>query len=195
MNAREALLDLGKKYTYRIFIYCSVFLALYVTLFAFIALVFFDILDYDLSLTIYISGFYDITVVLGILIAMIKIGADINQYFDTFKGIFIQFKKNMWDLKTQGEKVVNKRRRNQKTLKVLHDLIEAQKISYDLKEAYLDENMEFIEIIIQKLEYEKEQKPLKLLGLTVSYDLLKTIYSALATLAFATIQFTYSKYS
>ena len=102
MMLRSTCLDLGLKYTYRIFVYCSVFLGIYLVLFIFIALSFFGILSYNLPLTIYITGTYDIILIFAILFKMLKLGAEINEYFDIFKGILIRHKNYFWDIKTMS---------------------------------------------------------------------------------------------
>jgi len=99
---RCSSLDLGLKYTYRIFVYCSVFMAFYLAYFVFVSLSFFGFLDYDLPLTLYITGGYDITIVLVIILVMLKLGSDINEYFDTFKGILIKYKGIFLDIKSRG---------------------------------------------------------------------------------------------
>ena len=43
----------------------------------------------------------------------------------------------MWDPKTQGQKIFNKRRKNQDTLRVLHDLVETQKYPYAYKRSLI----------------------------------------------------------
>ena len=72
MQLRAACLDLGKKYTYRIFLYCSVFMAFYTTFFLFILLMIFGILNYNLPIAIYITGTFDVMIILGNLLYMIK---------------------------------------------------------------------------------------------------------------------------
>lgn len=99
MMLRSACLDFGLKYTYRIFVYCSVFLGLYLLLFIFIAMSFFNILSYNLPLTVYITCTFDILIVFGILFKMVKLGAEINEYFEIFKGILIKHKKYFWEVK------------------------------------------------------------------------------------------------
>mmetsp|Transcript_13267 Transcript_13267/g.11740 ORF Transcript_13267/g.11740 Transcript_13267/m.11740 type:complete len:119 (+) Transcript_13267:1582-1938(+) len=108
---RVASLDIGRKFTYRIFIYCSVFLAFYIAYFTFVMLAFFGILQNDLPLTVYITGIFDILVVLGILMMMMKYGAEINEYFDIFKGIFIQYKNYMWDIKVKMDCIRNNQKK------------------------------------------------------------------------------------
>ena len=89
---RQAWMDLGKKYTIRIHMYLSVFLGFYLLFLTFMLLVFFDVLQYELPLTLYITGMYDILLSLFIIFCTIKAGADVNEYFEIFKGIFIKQK-------------------------------------------------------------------------------------------------------
>jgi len=124
----------------------------------------------------YITGFFDIFVVLGILLAMLKYGAEINEYFDEFKGIFINYKNHLWEIKARMEQMKHKRYNQSKTLEVMRELI----LIYDLEPVYrdqfIDESIQYLEIAIQKLEHEHNKNPMKLMGLTPSPQLMNSIY-------------------
>jgi len=57
--------------------------------------------------------------------------------------------------------------------------------SNEEKKECLDGLLEEIEYIIQKIEYDFEHKPLKILGLKATYGLMNTIYTTLASLGLA----------
>lgn len=108
MLLRQACMELGKKYTYRIFVYCSVFMAFYLSLFIFLVLSYFGILEYQLPTVVYFTGAFDVVVVLGILFYMIWLGAQVNEYFLTHKGIFINLKKHFWEAKNNYARVITR---------------------------------------------------------------------------------------
>lgn len=60
MILRKISLDLGLKYTYRAFLYSSIFIGMYGLIALFFTLVFFGLLDYDISLPVFILGYYDV---------------------------------------------------------------------------------------------------------------------------------------
>ena len=99
MDLRKLSLDLGKKYTYRVFLYSSIFLSIYGSLALFFALVFFNILDYDIPVSVSLLGYYDVFAVIGIMIYMLRIGAEVNSYFSVHKEKLISLKTNFIKIK------------------------------------------------------------------------------------------------
>lgn len=63
MRLRRSSLDLGKKYTYRVFLYSSMFIGLYGLIAVYLTLNLFELLDNEISLTVYIIGYYDVFVI------------------------------------------------------------------------------------------------------------------------------------
>jgi hypothetical protein len=45
-----------------------------------------------------------------------------------------------------------------------------------------------IDVIIEKLDFDAEHNPLRLLGLKATYELMNSIYTTLLTIAFAVVQ-------
>lgn len=85
MDLRRATLDLGKKYTKRVFLYSSMFILFYGSLALFFTLTFFGILEFEISLPVILLGHYDIIAICGIMVYIVKKGADVNSYFPRHK--------------------------------------------------------------------------------------------------------------
>ena len=60
MDLRRVTLDLGKKYTKRVFMYSSMFILLYGSLALFFSFTFFGIVDFKISLSVILLGYYDV---------------------------------------------------------------------------------------------------------------------------------------
>lgn len=110
---RACLMDLGRKYLDRIFLYSSTFLGCYLFFFVLILLKFFGFINIYLSpFTITISMF-DIFFVLGVNLSMLYSGAQVNQQYlvDAFK--LIQIKENLIYLKIHLDIVLSSDPANQ----------------------------------------------------------------------------------
>jgi hypothetical protein len=139
MILRTASLDLGKKYTQRIFMYCSVFMAFYLSFFVFLLLSFLGILNYKLPLIVYMTGMYDVMIILGIILVMIKLGAQVNEFSDIHKGIFINLKKQFWDAKNHYHSLIVRNLSRSPTQKVFRDLLKTMNIAPMKRNEYFDE--------------------------------------------------------
>jgi len=192
MLLRAMCLDLGKKYTYRIFVYCSVFMAFYLTFFVFLVLSFLGILNYKLPLIVYITGTYDITVILGIFLIMIRMGAQVNNYSEKHKGVFINLKRQFWDAKNHYHALMAKKLDRNPNQKVFRDLLKQMRLDPLRRDNYFDECMALVDIISENLDYNRQTRPLKLMGLTASDELLTSIYTAIVSVIFAMSQIFYS---
>ena len=53
---------------------------------------------------------------------------------------------------------------------------------------YIDELNSELEIIIERIDFDSENKPMKLLGLTTSYELLNSIMTAFFSIGLAVAQ-------
>lgn len=118
---RKASLDLGRKYTYRIFMYTSIFLALYGFLAVFFTLTFFDLLSYKIPFSVMVLGYFDIVVILGIILQMLKTGAEVNSYFAKHKGILLTLKRHFLEIKTRYQALCLKTRYDSETLQMMCD--------------------------------------------------------------------------
>ena len=82
---RRLMLDLGKKFTFRVFFYASTFLAFYSMIAIFMVLNYFKLIDFNLASYFWIIATFD-TVIMGlILILVIRKGAFVNKYFSKHK--------------------------------------------------------------------------------------------------------------
>lgn len=76
---RQSLLDFGRKYVYRIFIYSSTFLALYLIIAVILILAYFGIRFINFSPILYIMATFDVVYVIALLLIMLFYGAKINK--------------------------------------------------------------------------------------------------------------------
>lgn len=183
---RESALDLGKKYTQRIFVYCSVFMFFYLSLFLVIVLSLLGIFRYDFSYGFYITGIYDVLIVLGIMLQIIRTGAKVNKYFDKHKKNILWLKKQVWKAKNNYSLVISQKYCRYVNQKKFAEMLQAMNLSKKVKrDEYLDKLIEQIDIIKEELEFAKETNPLKLMGLTCSDSLIASIYTGLVSVAFA----------
>lgn len=72
------MMDFGRKYINRIFIYSSTFLVLYIFIALILLLAYFGIRFVNFAPILYIMATFDVIYVVGILIAMLVYGAKIN---------------------------------------------------------------------------------------------------------------------
>ncbi|CAI2387117.1 unnamed protein product [Moneuplotes crassus] len=194
LKLRSASLDLGKKFTYRIFLYCSIYLSVYLTYLIFLLMIVFRIIKADLAIAAYLAGTFDIIVILTILFQMLRMGAQVNDYYDIHKGELITIKKLLFDARDNPEIYVNLGSSADHSDQLLGKMIRTIPRSSTSTSKYIDDCIMFIEIAIQELEYEKATKPLKLMGLTCSNELLTSVYTGIASISFALIQYIYSRY-
>ena len=71
LSLRASLLDLGCRFTNRVFLYTSAFIVLYGALGGILALNFFGVLNYKISAIVWTLGLFDIVVVSTILITQL----------------------------------------------------------------------------------------------------------------------------
>mmetsp|Transcript_15995 Transcript_15995/g.13974 ORF Transcript_15995/g.13974 Transcript_15995/m.13974 type:complete len:231 (+) Transcript_15995:1332-2024(+) len=166
LQLRSVCLDLGKKYTFRIFLYCSVFLGIYFTYSIFLLLVTIRVVKYQLPIAAFVTGIFDTLVVLAILFQMLRIGAKVNDYYDIHKGELIKIKKVLYEAKNNLDRFINFEESKYQSTKAYGEmLISLLKIN-NFEPKAIDDSLFFIDMAIQNLEYDKETKPLKLMGLT-----------------------------
>ena len=63
-----------------------------------------------------------------------------------------------------------------------------QKHSEQEVEELIDKAIEQIDEVVLQLEFEKEHRPLKMIGVKASFELLYSVYTFLGTVAFAVLQ-------
>jgi hypothetical protein len=193
MTLRKVSLDLGKKFTYRVFMYSSIFLVLYGTIAVFFTLTFFDLLPYNIPFQVMVLGYFDIFVILGVLMYMLNTGAHVNSYFAKHKTILLGIKRRMMDVGLRFDVLKNKRSYNCDTLKAL---VEKSKEKWWSSEEVKEKTEEWIGVIdinMEVLEHDSENEALKLIGFKCTYELMNSIYSGLFTLLLASGQYIYNQ--
>lgn len=103
MTMRRACIDLGLKFTLRVFLYSSIFIVVYGLFAAFLAMAFFELVPYKVPIAVTILGMFDILVILGTILQMIKIGAEVNLQFIRHKEVLITIKRQLIEIKSRYE--------------------------------------------------------------------------------------------
>ena len=193
---RTLSLDFGKKYTYRIFVYWSVLLVFFWIMGAYLLLWFFKIVKLDLTWPVYVIASTEILMSLGILFWFIILGAKINSYFDIHKGILLQLKISLWEVKKRYSKryslLESKTSFNSRSVENLVKFLKTYNYSKNQRNQAIDEAIEAIDIVIQKLEFEKENEEMKILGIKLTNQLVQKIYTGAISLLFIVAQYLFS---
>ena len=104
---RLCLMDLGRKYINRIFIYSSTFLGAYIFYLIFMLLQFFDFIDIQLSLIANVYAMYDIFIILTCIISMIWFGASVNDQYSKDKMQLVKIKQTLTFIRLNIGKVLD----------------------------------------------------------------------------------------
>ena len=190
---RIACLDFGKKYTIRIFIYCSVFLAFYGVTGLTLFFTYIGLLPYKIPIDVYIIGYYDVTIIRAILFIMIRTGAQINEYYSIHKGILMRHKENLWKIYKKfngyrGEKIFENN-----SLKVIKNQIKAKMLTPDKRKDFTEDIITTIDIVIEKLDYDSE-KSCSVIGLDWTFALISPIYATAISFTIGIAQYLYIRY-
>jgi hypothetical protein len=116
---RKTALDLGEKYTRRVFMYTSIFIIAYGILATVFVLTFFKLLKFDIVMSVAILGAYDILTILGFIIQMIRVGAEVNIEFRKHKEILMGIKRHLINIHINYEALSNKSVFNSSSLSVI----------------------------------------------------------------------------
>mmetsp|Transcript_2264 Transcript_2264/g.2124 ORF Transcript_2264/g.2124 Transcript_2264/m.2124 type:complete len:140 (-) Transcript_2264:72-491(-) len=119
MSLKKLSLDLGLKYTYRVFLYSSIFIGLYGFIALFFTLIFWDILTYKIPTPVFILGYYDVILICGIMIKMVKIGAEVNSYFPIHKQRMLAIKSSLLNFMSNYRILKDRTHFNSDTLKAI----------------------------------------------------------------------------
>jgi len=193
MIMRKASLDLGKKFTYRIFMYSSIFIAIYGLMAGVFTLTLFGFLKYEIPLQAIILAYFDIVVILGILLQMMKTGAAVNQHFSIHKGILLRLKGQFLQLITNYEHFKNMKAINCEIKRALLDRIQEMGLSEEEIKEKADESLAVIDYNIEQLDFDVENDSLKLIGITCTNEVLNSIYTSLVSFALFTVQYVFSQ--
>jgi hypothetical protein len=200
-------MDLGKKYVSRIFIYSSTFLGCYLFYLVILLLWFFELIAVDLSLMANSLAMFDIVVVLGVNLFMLFYGANVNEQYSVDSLTLVQIKQSLIYMKVHLEEILDPAYnvadgvspntfgfRSLPRLEIPYIKL-LQKLLFELQareKLGLDELKERIEVLCgeidtirERLEIDGTHRPLKLLGLTASYELMNQIYTTIATVGLA----------
>lgn len=145
-------------------------------------------------MTMYVTGTYDVILMLSLIFIIIKTGAEVNDNFEIFKGIFIKHKQYFWELKSRNVAIKSAQGAKLKTFKIFGDMFKCMNISDQAREKYIDGCIVFLEMAIQRIDHDKHNSPLTIMGMITSHELIKTIYTAVISVTFALTQFIYQKF-
>ena len=123
---------------------------------------------------------------------MLRLGAQVNDYYDIHKGELIHLKKVLYEARNDLEQYINRVDNRYHSTKLFSKMLSMLKIHKVDAHKYLDGAMMLIDMVIQNLEYDKQTKPLKLMGMTASNELLTSIYTGVASISFAIMQLVFS---
>ena len=167
-------------------------MAFYLAFFIVLVLALMGILQINFPLGMYLTGIFDILVILGFLLKMLQIGAKVNEQIDIHKGVLLDLKKQVWKAKHNYSLIISQKYSRFIHEKVFAHLLISKKLKPSKRKDYLENMGEIIDIIIAELEYNKETRPLKLMGLKATSELLTSIYAGLVSIIFAVLQTFYS---
>eukprot|EP00347_Sterkiella_histriomuscorum_P022734 403337362 len=184
---RLCVMDFGRKFMNRIFLYCSTFFGAYLFFVIMLILNFFDILQLQLSELAQTLVLYDTLLVLTIVLIMLYCGAVINQQFINDRLQLIKIKQTLLFIKLNLPKVLKGEQYTSPYMKLFQKtLISYQQImsQEDIKNL-IEEIISEMDAINERLEIDGEHQPLKLLGLKATYGLMNSIYTSLLTIIVA----------
>mmetsp|Transcript_8634 Transcript_8634/g.7651 ORF Transcript_8634/g.7651 Transcript_8634/m.7651 type:complete len:128 (+) Transcript_8634:609-992(+) len=119
---------------------------------------------------------------------MLTIGAKVNNFYDIHKGTLLLLKKQIWKAKNNYSFAVSQKYSRFRSKRVFAKMLESMKLKKAKRESYLSDTIEQIDIIIDELDYSKEVKPLKLIGLKATNELLTTVYATMFSLLILILQ-------
>ncbi|TNV82850.1 hypothetical protein FGO68_gene2316 [Halteria grandinella] len=208
---RQCIMDLGRKYLKRIFLYSSCFLAAYLGFAIYRLLGIFNFIDSEVSNVMVLLSGVDTFFVLGNILAMLYYGASINNLFVTdqlllvkLKHTIVLIKKHLKLVQVDPDFISGTDEQNSNSLEGrLHLNDEYMKFLAGQIRAYkkrkpektraqirrkLDHLIKEVDIIRERLEIESLHHPLRIMGLKATYELMNQIYTGLASVGIAIIQ-------
>ena len=88
----------------------------------------------------------------------------------------------------------NKNVFNWNTLRIIRNQIRGKELDPERRNEYIEDTISVIDIVTERLDYDYENNPLKLIGLKCTYTLINSIYTFLFSLTIALGQFIISNY-
>ena len=163
----------------------------YLSLFVVLSLSLLGFLKYKFPTGMYLVGVYDILIILGIMMKMLKIGAKVNEYTDIHKGLLLNIKKNAWKAKNNYSLLMSQKYSRFLKERIFGRMLTSMNLKANKRSEYLENMVEIIDIIIGDLDHYKETRPLKLMGLRATNELIASIYVTIISVIFAILQTTY----
>jgi hypothetical protein len=214
-NMRLLALDIGKRYLKKVEFYASIFFAIYAIITGILLLGLFDFLRF-LSIKeyplLYIMGFTQSAITFMVLYRMITLGANVNEYFKIHRSEISSIKFKIFDVINNFEKwkkmkiyfdpYLEKAKDFYYYCVMYHRLKTQDEIKFDINNGinfpnpynenefkdYLIKLTEEYSKIMEELELQKEINSLKLLGITLNYELVNLFNSAFVGLFFSIFQ-------
>jgi hypothetical protein len=184
---REWCLDFGRKYTMRIFLFCSVFLVFYGSFAFIITLENIGIFHLGIPWNVQIIAYYDISMILGIIFNMLKVGAKINGHFVVHKGILLTLKRNSWMVWRDFERFESKQIFGWEGKRVIRNKLREK--TEEERRHFVEDLITTIDVVTEKLDYCEQHCQLRMLGIKWTNELINSIYTGVISYAFLVIKF------
>jgi hypothetical protein len=122
-------------------------------------------LPFDVPVQTMILNCFDVIVVLGILMQMLHIGAEVNTYFLKQKLLLLRIKRYFLEIKTRYDVVMSKKSFNSDGLRLLVNKAKEMGLHKDEIKEHISEIIEFIDFDNELLDSDAQNVPLKLIGI------------------------------
>ncbi len=190
LNIRLLILDFGKRFQRRANAYNSLFLVSYCLLFVVIILYYFEVVNWSFSLQFLIVSWFDLVVFLTVMFIAFYLGTRVNDQFALHKEMLQSLKSRVtWGkLACEFKGGPFEARFPYKHNKEIASFVEDPAADPRM----LDSVLATVELVEEKLEIEREVRPLRILGIEPSLELLEAAAVSILSLIFAIINKHYS---
>lgn len=187
----EIAMDIGQKFTKRIEFYLSGYIALYSMYLAFMLLLLFKFIDYEVSTEFWLISMCDLLIIFVITIWVLNCAASVNAQFDEHIGAFKGIKWILYKVQNDHEALAKRTAFADKQLHVMTDIFEQRKERWgeDKAKSDFEKAITQIDLTIEQLDYDKEFKPLKILGFKITNSFMNNLYTFILSLVFTLGQF------
>eukprot|EP01022_Parablepharisma_sp_SALTPOND_P026595 TRINITY_DN64463_c0_g1_i1.p1 TRINITY_DN64463_c0_g1~~TRINITY_DN64463_c0_g1_i1.p1 ORF type:complete len:590 (+),score=42.30 TRINITY_DN64463_c0_g1_i1:159-1928(+) len=190
LKLRLLLMNCGKKYQVRANMYNSLFLISYCLFFTYIMLYYFDALAWDLSVQFLAISWFDLGLFLTVLFYVFHLGIEINEQFGIHADLLQDQKQHMNYIKMAIEYNETEfepffpYRHNKEIGKLVHENEAVKK--------RMENIMESIDIVKDKLDIEEKIRPLRILGIVPTFEIMQTALVFILGLIFTIINRKYN---
>jgi hypothetical protein len=148
---KDAIIDVGHKYTKRVNLFTSVMFLFYIIYAVFLLLIYFKVFDYQLSIITWVSSIMDILIVTSIILIVLRLGSMINESWDTEIGLLLNIKHELFLISSHVDKLVDKRVFSSKMSKVTLEVFLMMEKESSREEAIkrFNESITYIDIVIE----------------------------------------------